>query len=193
MGQKGGSGGIYGSDGYDHIGMIDTSGGVLDQDYEIFEQATPHRVLQHEFWTDSAGAGRWRGGLGTEASYLVGGEQVKVVTFGDGDVEPSHGTQGGSDGTLNVIQLRYPGETEFKTLRTKDLVEDVPAGTVYYQTAGGGGGWGDPQERPVEKVLDDVRNEKVSLDKARALYGVAIDPRTWTVDEAETARLRGQS
>lgn len=41
MGQKGGSGGIYGTDGYDHIGMIDASGGVLDQDYEIFEQATP--------------------------------------------------------------------------------------------------------------------------------------------------------
>ena len=45
MGLKGGSGGIYGTDGYDHIGMIDASGGVLDQDYEIFEQATPHRVL----------------------------------------------------------------------------------------------------------------------------------------------------
>ena len=109
MGQKGGSGGIYGCDGYDHIGMIDASGGILDQDYEIFEQATPHRVLQHEYWEDSAGAGRWRGGLGTVASYLVGGEQVKLITFGDGDVEASRGSQGGGEGTLNDIQRALPG------------------------------------------------------------------------------------
>ena len=43
MGLKGGSGALRGTDGYDHIGMIDASGGVLDQDYEMFEQQTPHR------------------------------------------------------------------------------------------------------------------------------------------------------
>jgi N-methylhydantoinase B len=175
MGQKGGSGGINGCDGYDHIGMIDASGGILDQDYEIFEQATPHRVLTHEYWVDSAGPGRWRGGLGTVASYLVGGDQVKIITFGDGDVEPSHGSQGGGDGELNSIQLRYPGETEWRTLRTKDIVHDVPAGTVYRQLSGGGGGWGDAHERPAEKVRYDVRNSFVSSVRAREDYGVAID------------------
>ena len=57
MGMKGGSGGIYGADGYDHIGMIDASGGVLDQDYEMFEQQTPHLLLKHEYL---AGLGRRR-------------------------------------------------------------------------------------------------------------------------------------
>ena len=42
MGLKGGSGAMRGIDGYDHIGMIDASGGLLDQDYEMFEQQTPH-------------------------------------------------------------------------------------------------------------------------------------------------------
>jgi N-methylhydantoinase B len=60
MGLKGGSGALRGTDGYDHIGMIDASGGVLDQDYEMFEQQTPHRLIQHEYLTDSAGAGQWR-------------------------------------------------------------------------------------------------------------------------------------
>ncbi|MHB9115785.1 MAG: hydantoinase B/oxoprolinase family protein [Thermoleophilia bacterium] len=192
MGQKGGSGGIYGCDGYDHIGMIDTSGGILDQDYEIFEQATPHRVLRHEYWEDSAGAGRWRGGLGTVASYLVGGDDVRIITFGDGDVEPSRGSQGGAAGTLNRIQVRYPGDADFVTLRTKDLVEGVPAGTVYLQHSGGGGGWGDPRLRPADKVLRDVRNGLVSLEAARESYGVAIDTAVWRVDEVETARLRDQ-
>ncbi len=42
LGLKGGSGALKNSDGYDHIGMIDASGGILDQDYEMFEQQTPH-------------------------------------------------------------------------------------------------------------------------------------------------------
>ncbi|GAB4264115.1 MAG: hypothetical protein Kow0092_15500 [Deferrisomatales bacterium] len=190
MGLKGGSGAIRGCDGYDHIGMIDASGGVLDQDYEIFEQQTPHRLVRHEYWCDSAGAGQWRGGLGVETEFVIGGEQVKLVTFGDGDVEPARGALGGKDGTLNVIRLRYPDGRRY-TCTTKDLVEDVPPGTVYFQQAGGGGGWGDPRKRPAEKVLRDVRNGVVSPEAARRDYGVAVDPATWTVDEAETARLRG--
>ncbi len=190
MGMKGGSGGIYGCDGYDHIGMIDASGGVLDQDYEMFEQQTPHRLVRHEFWCDSAGAGQWRGGLGVETEFIVGGEGVKVVTFGDGDVEPARGTQGGKDGTLNVIKLRYP-DGRWYTCTSKDLVENVPAGTLYFQQAGGGGGWGDPRKRDPQKVLRDVRNGVVSLERAREDYGVVIDPETWTVDEEATARLRG--
>jgi len=189
MGMKGGSGGIYGCDGYDHIGMIDASGGVLDQDYEMFEQQTPHRLVRHEYWCDSAGAGRWRGGLGVETEFVMGGENVKLVTFGDGDVEPARGAVGGKDGTLNVIKLRYP-DGRWYTCTSKDLVENVPAGTVYFQQAGGGGGWGDPRERDPAKVLRDVRNGVVSLEKAREDYGVAIDPATWTVDEAETEKLR---
>ncbi len=190
MGMKGGSGGIYGCDGYDHIGMIDASGGVLDQDYEMFEQQTPHRLIRHEYWCDSAGAGRWRGGLGVVTEFEIGGEAVKLVTFGDGDVEPARGAQGGKEGTLNVIRLRYP-DGRWYTCTTKDMVTDVPAGTLYYQEAGGGGGWGDPRQRPADKVLADVRNGVVSLERAREDYGVVVDPDTWTVDEAATAEYRG--
>jgi len=190
MGLKGGSGGIYGCDGYDHIGMIDASGGVLDQDYEIFEQATPHLILKHEYWTDSAGAGRWRGGIGVETEFLFHGDAIRVVTFGDGDVEPSRGSQGGSDGGLNIIQLKYPGDSEWRTLTTKDLVRNVPDGTLYFQQASGGGGWGNPKERPAEKVLRDVRNEIVSLESARQDYGVVINPATWEIDWEETNKLR---
>jgi len=192
MGLKGGSGAIQGCDGYDHIGMIDASGGVLDQDYEIFEQQTPHLLLQHEFWTDSAGAGRWRGGLGVETRSRLGGAAVKLVTFGDGDVEPARGALGGEDGTLNVIRLQYPDGRDY-LCTTKDLVPDVPAGTLYFQQAGGGGGWGDPKQRPAEKVLRDVRNGVVSSAQAREVYGVVVDTGNWTVDWVETQKVRGNA
>ena len=189
MGLKGGSGAIKGWNGYDHIGMIDASGGVLDQDYEIFEQQTPHALLKHEYWCDSAGAGQWRGGLGIETEFIIRGENVKLVTFGDGDVEAARGAQGGKDGTLNVIRLRNPGG-EWYTCTTKDFVSGVPEGTLYFQQAGGGGGWGDPRERGAEKVLEDVRNGVVSLEKAADDFGVFIDPTTWTIDEQQTRMLR---
>jgi len=49
MSMKGDSGALKESDGYDHIGMTDASGGVLDQDYEMFEQQTPHTLVKHEY------------------------------------------------------------------------------------------------------------------------------------------------
>ncbi|MBI4878754.1 MAG: hydantoinase B/oxoprolinase family protein [Planctomycetes bacterium] len=191
MGLKGGSGALSGCDGYDHIGMIDASGGVLDQDYEMFEQQTPHRLISHEYLADSGGAGEFRGGLGVETVYQVGADDTQIVAFGDGDVEPAFGLFGGRPGTLNFIELRYP-DGRVRRAASKDLVRGVPRGTVYVQQAGGGGGYGDPRRRPAETVREEVRNEVVSLVAARALYGVALDPETLEIDEQETARLRGR-
>ena len=77
LGLKGGSGATKGVDGYDHIGMIDASGGILDQDYEMFEQQTPHLLLKNEYLCDSAGPGQWRGGVGTETIYRIGSHDTQ--------------------------------------------------------------------------------------------------------------------
>ncbi len=165
MGLKGGSGALEGDDGYDHIGMIDASGGVLDQDYEMYEQQTPHRILKHEYITDSAGAGKWRGGLGVKTEILIGADETTMVVFGDGDHVPPYGLFGGKDSILNKIALRYPDGKEV-TPMNKDLIEGIPQGTVYHQVASGGGGFGDPKDRDREKVKMDVRDGVVSEEKA---------------------------
>ncbi len=189
MGLKGGSGATSDGDGYDHIGMIDASGGVLDQDYEMFEQMTPHRLLEHEYLVDSAGAGKYRGGLGVRSRYLVGGEGTKVVVFGDGDVEPSFGLAGGAGGGLNFIELHTPDGKVKRTL-SKDMINDVPAGTEYVQEASGGGGYGPPSERPAETVRREVRDGIISPRAARESYGVVLDERTFVVDQPATDALR---
>jgi N-methylhydantoinase B len=190
LGLKGGSGGTKGVDGYDHIGMIDASGGVLDQDYEMFEQQTPHLLLLHEYWKDSAGAGQYRGGLGVETKFRIGGEKTRVVTFGDGDVEPAFGLFGGKEGTLNKIEITYPDGKVYKTT-TKDLLEGIPSGAILFQQAGGGGGYGDPFRRPAEKVAEEVKNGIISLDCAKEDYGVVVDPETFELNLEETEKLRG--
>jgi len=190
MGLKGGSGAVRGVDGYDHIGMIDASGGLLDQDYEMFEQQTPHALLRHEYLCDSAGPGRWRGGLGVETIFEIGADNTQLVIFGDGDVEPAFGLHGGGDGSLNSIKLRYPDGSERVPL-SLDLILGVPKGTVYHQLAGGGGGYGDPKERPAELVAGEVRNGVVSMQVARDVYGVVLDEETCEIDQGATALLRG--
>jgi len=175
MGLKGGSGALHDVDGYDHIGMIDASGGVLDQDYEMFEHQTPHLLLEHEFLADSAGPGRCRGGLGVVTRYRVGSDATQIVTFGDGDIEPAFGVRGGRDGTLNKIELHYPdGKVVVPT--TKDLITGVPKGTEYVQYAGGGGGYGPPAERPRERVREEVLDGITSAKAARDIYELKSDP-----------------
>jgi N-methylhydantoinase B len=171
MGLKGGSGAMRGCDGYDHIGMIDASGGVLDQDYEMFEQQTPHRLIRHELLIDSAGAGQWRGGLGVETIFEIGSDDTQLVTFGDGDFEGAFGLAGGHDAGLNFIRLDYPdGSTVVP--RNKDLITGVPRGTVYHQVANGGGGWGDPRLRDRQLLRDEVANGVVSRESALRDYGM---------------------
>ena len=170
MGMKGGSGAMNGTDGYDHIGMIDASGGVKDQDYEMFEQQTPHLLLKNEYLCDSAGPGEWRGGVGTETLYRIGSQDTQLVTFGDGDYEPAFGLFGGGKGTLNTIKLTTP-DGEEKVPLNKDLITGVPQGTVYFQQAGGGGGYGDPKKRDRATLAREVRDGIISEEKAIELYG----------------------
>ena len=57
--------------------------------------------------------------------------------------------------------------------------------------SGGGGGFGDPKERPAERVAYDVVEGYVSAEAAAADYGVVVDPVTGKIDQAATAKLRG--
>jgi N-methylhydantoinase B len=66
----------------------------------------------------------------------------------------------------------------------------VPPDTVVTVELPGGGGYGPPAGRDPARVLGDVREGYVSLERAREDYGVAIDPVTGEVLAAETAKRR---
>ena len=114
-----------------------------------------------------------------------------MVTFGDGDVEPAFGLFGGKDATLNKIELWYPDGTKYLAT-TKDLIEDVPAETIVAQEAGGGGGYGNPYERPIETVQKEVKNGIISNQNAKDIYGVVLDPTTFEINTEETKKLRSR-
>ena len=74
-------------------------------------------------------------------------------------------------------------------LATK-FVRPIRTGQAIRHTTAGGGGYGDPFQRPPGRVLDDVYNGKVSPAAAARDYGVAVSGPPWRVDTAKTEALR---
>jgi N-methylhydantoinase B len=190
---KGGSGAMQGCDGYDHIGLINCAGGILAQDPEMFELQTPNFIVKHEYAPDSAGAGRWRGGLGVETIIKFGGEKSKGVVFGDGvnDETRAFGLAGGMAGSINEMEFSFPDGGCHKP-KSKEIVSEIPSGTIMRQVAGGGGGYGEAYRRPAQRVVQEVRNGTLSLKKAKEDYGIVVDPTTLDLNRSETERLRGK-
>ncbi len=188
---KGGSGATHSADGYDHIGLINCAGGILAQDYEMLEIQTPFLLAKHQYEIDSAGAGEWRGGLGIETEIVFGGNDMTGIAFGDGIEEEAKafGLFGGGTGSLNQLTLDNPAGVTYVP-KSKEIVRDISIGTVFRQTAGGGGGYGDPRARDIDLVQREVANETLSIERAQDIYGVVIDPASMEIDAGATAELR---
>jgi N-methylhydantoinase B len=192
MAFKGGTGATEGLDGCT-IGSIVGGGGWRGQDHEMVELMTPNVLVKNEFQIDSGGPGKWRGGVGMHTIYRLDGEKTIVSTWGDGVAEEARafGLFGGMRGSINRLEIQTP-DGAVRVANAKDFFGPLPQGSVYQQWIGGGGGYGNPLERPVETVREDVRNGYVSIESAARDYGVVLDPVTLAVDEAATARRRAR-
>ena len=110
-----------------------------------------------------------------------------LTTLADRAKYPPLGLFGGGNGKLARYQLISNGE--IRSLASKGTIEVKAGETVRVETCGGGG-YGPAKEREPKRVLQDVRNGKVSPERARQHYGVAINTTTWTIDYYQTQLLR---
>jgi N-methylhydantoinase B len=92
---------------------------------------------------------------------------------------------GAARGTRNVLNP----DGEAREMPAK-FATTLRRGDVILHEQPGGGGHGDPLARDPERVVEDVRDEKISLAYARREHGVVIDPITLKVDEAATRATR---
>src|SRR5207302_6855652 len=155
---------------------------------EETEANYPVRILRYELVPDSEGPGRRRGGLGLRRDYMFPDAETTFTILADRDREGPWGLFGGQSGRRAEYMLNPDTPTE-RRLGSKVTLELQPGDVVSYRTCGGGG-YGPPQTREPERVPRDVREGKVAVDRARDVYRVAIDTRSWTVQAAETTRLR---
>ncbi len=154
---------------------------------EETESNYPVRILRYELVPDSEGPGRQRGGLGLRRDYQFLDHESTFTILADRDKEGPWGLYGGESGRkASYVYSSGRDEAELGSKVTLDL---EPGDVVSYRTCGGGG-FGPATDRAPELVLEDVRAGKISMDRARLVYRVAVDAKTWTVQESETARLR---
>ncbi len=181
----GGYGGRAASDGPD---AVQTHGqNTENAPIEETEINYPVRILRYELVNDSEGPGRQRGGLGLRRDYLFPDHQVSFTILADRERWGPWGLFGGQAGRrAGYLLVSDNRETE---LGSKVTLQLSPGQVISYRTCGGGG-YGLPTQRNPQLVLRDVREGKVSAQRARDIYGVAVNPDTWTIDEPETARLR---
>jgi N-methylhydantoinase B len=185
----GGSGAIWGYDGWPHIAPWVCGGELVRAPVEMIETYYPWRVLKYELLADSAGPGKFRGGMGIHWEGInEGGKAILLTGDSDGDVTRGYAIEGGrAPDFFNSLRIKRGNELlVVRAHRQADLLDD----DIVVQKTAGGCGVGDPFTRDVDAVLTDVRNGYVSIDGARRDYGVAIDPRTMTIDAAGTAALR---
>jgi N-methylhydantoinase B len=189
------SGAAWGYDGVDGSGSSPLGGAMIRAPIEVEEWMIPYRWLKYEFLTDSAGAGKWRGGLGTHVESLnVYNPEVwqplDCLTMSgnaDGERFESVGLLGGKGGTRTKLEIQRKGKRI--PYRTFDL-QYLEPGDILISYSGGGGGVGDPLEREIEKVRWDALNEYISIEAARDIYGVVLNPETFEVDCEATEELR---
>ena len=156
---------------------------------EEIEINYPFRISRYELVENSEGAGRYRGGLGLRRDYLFPDHEVSFTVLADRDRWGPWGLFGGLAGRKAGYVLNPDGEAT--ELGSKVTLELKPGDVVSYRTCGGGG-YGPPEERDPRAVLTDVGEGKVSPERAREVYRVAIDPTAGRIDAKETARLRAE-
>ena len=178
----GGYGGRQSSDGPD---AVQTHGqNTENAPIEETELNYPVRVTRLSLVEDSDGPGRFRGGLGLRKDFLFE-RSTTFTVLSDRTLAGPAGAFGGHAGRVaEYVLIRDGVETRLPAKGTIDLV----AGDIVSYRTCGGGGYGPPEERDPERVLRDVLEEKVSRERARDLYRVAVSGRE--LDAAATAELR---
>ncbi len=164
-------------------------GDVRNGSIEGIELKCPVVVRSRGLRPDSGGAGKYRGGLGIDM-------QVKNLVEGKWNFEmprrskrPPWGIEGGTPGEPGGYLLKRPGEKKFTMMGGFHIPVTIGAEAIV--RTGGGGGWGDPLQRPAETVAHDVAEGFISAQAARKLYGVVMRGNL-SLDEKATQRLRKQ-
>ena len=187
FGALGGGGGYPHRDGDSFVAPISNYNGILVPNIETDEMNFPIKTIRHEYITDTGGAGKFRGGNGVNYTIEFRGVNPDVSVFGDGAVIPAFGLNGGREGSLNEGYLNRGRENE-KQLSSNEGWNRAKSGDTITVLSAGGGGWGNPLDRDPAAVLDDIRNDMLSSEKAREWYGVVVNGDE--VDAAATNKLR---
>ena len=140
---------------------------------ELQEAALPIRIEEFSLRRDSAGAGRFRGGLGFRKAYRLLAE-CQLQTNLDRTKFPPWGANGGKAARPGRFTLSRAGTDECAEMgKTKGVT--LGPGDLFTVETGGGGGYGPPEQREIALIQHDIDAGYVSLEAARGDYGIDLD------------------
>lgn len=182
-----GGGALAGRDGFPQSGHLPTLGGLTLPNVEAYERIYPCQIDRQELRRDSAGAGEYRGGASvdyTAALFVASQHAVR----NEGLNRPTgYGINGGLAGAKGSMIVHEEGKEPVKAPQY-GIARHGPFRVTIEGPAGGG--WGNPLRRDPERVWRDIRDDLVSPEQAREIYGVALTADGTAVDQVATSRLR---
>ncbi|MCG8355156.1 MAG: hydantoinase B/oxoprolinase family protein [Kiloniellales bacterium] len=178
------TGGTGGRPGLDGLSTTAFPSGVRTPPIEAVETSFPLIVWRKEFRERSAGAGRWRGGYGQRIE-IAGedGTPFSVAAMFDRTWRAPEGRFGGNDGQAGAVTL-----SSGRKMKSKGR-QSIPHGQRLVLELPGGGGYGDPLERSMEAVAEDVLDGLITPEDAERDYGVVLRD-DGTPDPEATQALR---
>ena len=180
------------ADGWQTFTGPETAGLIYRDSVELDELKQPLLVEHIRISTDTAGAGYRRGGAALDVAYRPRFDEMTAVFTSDNTCTPPRGVLGGYDG-CRVVNSHRREDGSVAVLPAMCMVTLQPGESIRTQESSGGG-YGPPDRREPERVLNDVLSGVVSLDAARDIYRVALQGQvadeSLTIDTTATAALR---
>ena len=157
---------------------------------EVDELEHPIRIHERRIVADTEGPGEFRGAPGVRVEFgPIDGCRMKVHYTADGMVNVAQGARGGlPGGPVQAFRRKADGRLEPQPACAG--VELQPGQNIV-SVSSGGGGYGAPWKRDPQRVAHDVREGWVSRERAREVYGVALDE-AGAVAEDATRALRAR-
>ncbi len=185
----GGQGAMHNQDGMDAVQCHMTN--TRNAPVEVIESVYPLLIRSYALVPDSDGPGRFRGGLGMQREIEVLSERTTLTVSTDRSRLRPWGVFGGQGGGNSSCFVTSGGRKE--KLQYSKMTRKVSQADVVTIVTPGGGGWGDPYSRDPNKVLRDVTEELITVERAEQRYGVVVKEkgfRSYQIDAEATQRLR---
>ncbi len=152
-----GQGGFYNGDGV--TSMHHNSAGTRISPTEIWESKNPWLINKIELAKDSCGAGEFRGGLGLDLEFEMT-EETFITTVVERTKNPPWGIKDGKAARANNVQVIKKNGDKF--FMPKKSGYKLDKGDKIIFLTGGGGGYGNPKFRKIEKIENDLKQEYLS-------------------------------
>ena len=161
-------------------------GDTPDVPVEVQEATMPILIEESALDVDSAGAGRFRGGLGYRRIFRLLSAEAAMQINVDRHYCLPWGLNGGLPGMPNRAFIQRDAGAEWELVLKQDGIQLEPGARVML-VGGGGGGWGDPLDRDLDAIEKDLVDGYVTSAAAGRDYNVEVDPDTGVPKRVATA------